>query len=135
MPGGGIMQLVDYSLSNSSLGYSSLNSNIESYSSSSLSFSSFIPSSSSLSYSSFSSSLNSDKKVIEEKFNEEMYKFKSICNIEIDNCSICINEMILNENIYETECKHRYHKNCLEQYIKHNSKNKITCPLCRHSLK
>jgi hypothetical protein len=48
------------------------------------------------------------------------------------NCSICLDDM--DNNIYTLQiCKHKYHKNCIEDYMIKND-TKMRCPLCRQSI-
>jgi len=52
----------------------------------------------------------------------------TINNEEI--CSICISEE--EKSDYKTICKHNFHKNCLEKWLKVSSKrNNYSCPNCR----
>lgn len=54
-----------------------------------------------------------------------------IDNISISSenlCSICWANM---ENIYNTECKHSFHKICIDKWLENN----ITCPICRTVIK
>lgn len=49
--------------------------------------------------------------------------------VDIVDCPIC-KENILDADRFVTNCKHLYHKNCIEMSLR-NSKN---CPLCRADL-
>jgi hypothetical protein len=44
-----------------------------------------------------------------------------------DTCSICLEEFKLQEKLYKLKCKHHYHINCLDNWLK----MKNTCPLDR----
>jgi len=46
----------------------------------------------------------------------------------MDNCSICLEKIHSNPNI--TICNHKFHRNCLNQWLNHNN----TCPMCRTTL-
>jgi E3 ubiquitin-protein ligase RHA2 len=48
-----------------------------------------------------------------------------------EKCTICMNEMILDEEYLDIECKHIFHKECLETYLKNY--NHI-CPVCRKEI-
>jgi len=65
--------------------------------------------------------------------NQILFKLKIINNIEVDNCAICLEQMEINKYIYQTICKHKFHKNCLEHFIIHKKYN-ISCPLCRSNI-
>jgi hypothetical protein len=49
------------------------------------------------------------------------------CEGKIDDCSICLNEISIDEHIIILPCCHRYHKQCIIQWF--NQRN--TCPICR----
>ena len=48
----------------------------------------------------------------------------------IKECSICLNELKIDDNITILSCKHYYHKECISQWFKKSK----TCPLCRIDL-
>jgi hypothetical protein len=48
-----------------------------------------------------------------------------------ENCSICLSEMIENDEYMDLECKHIFHKECLRTYLKNY--NHI-CPICRKDI-
>lgn len=46
------------------------------------------------------------------------------------SCGICIDEFCANQSTFTTKCNHRYHNQCLTQWLL----TKNTCPLCRCEL-
>ncbi len=48
-----------------------------------------------------------------------------------ENCTICMEEMNEDEEYFDIKCKHIFHKNCLETYLKNY--NHI-CPVCRNEI-
>lgn len=48
-----------------------------------------------------------------------------------ERCTICLEDMKEDEEYFNIECKHIFHKNCLETYLKNY--NHI-CPLCREDI-
>lgn len=50
-------------------------------------------------------------------------------NIIVDNCPIC-KEGINKNDLFVTECNHKFHKSCFSEWKKNND----TCPLCRDEL-
>lgn len=48
-----------------------------------------------------------------------------------DNCTICQNPYCENEAYRELECKHIFHKKCVDKWFK---KGHNKCPLCRHDI-
>lgn len=46
----------------------------------------------------------------------------------MNNCTICMKENIINDNIYTTDCKHIFCKECLDNWFQRGNQ---TCPLCR----
>ena len=46
----------------------------------------------------------------------------------MEHCSICLEIIHNNPNI--TICNHKFHRNCLNQWLNHNN----TCPMCRTTL-
>lgn len=55
-----------------------------------------------------------------------------------DDCSICLEKIMMKKNAFITGCGHAFHRNCLFKYfeIKQNQKpfSTLRCPLCRCSL-
>tara|TARA_B100001094_G_scaffold161014_1_gene155749 strand:- start:530 stop:1039 length:510 start_codon:yes stop_codon:yes gene_type:complete len=49
----------------------------------------------------------------------------------MDQCPICLNENIKEEEKCLTECSHIYCKNCLDSYF---NRGNNTCPLCRRDI-
>ena len=47
-----------------------------------------------------------------------------------DTCGICLREMSINDELYRALCGHRFHPQCLEQWLKENNR----CPLCTNAL-
>lgn len=45
-------------------------------------------------------------------------------------CSICFEEIKLDEKIFELSCKHDFHESCLKNWIKY----KQDCPVCRKKI-
>ena len=46
----------------------------------------------------------------------------------IENCSICLDNLISNDPIHELpECKHKFHSSCLISWLRVNKE----CPMCR----
>lgn len=52
--------------------------------------------------------------------------------MEVENCSICQENMIENTNLLTTECNHKFHTTCYLKYIQHS--NNFNCPLCRNAI-
>lgn len=48
-----------------------------------------------------------------------------------ERCTICLSEMIEDEEYLDIKCKHIFHKDCLETYLKNY--NHI-CPVCREEI-
>ena len=57
---------------------------------------------------------------------------KYITNDNIDTCSICLEELKQNEIIRTTQCKHIYHKECLDKWTLYKKDTK--CPNCNQEL-
>ena len=58
------------------------------------------------------------------------YKFM-INELDID-CSICLNEIDIEDTVLKLECEHIYHNTCLKDwYLKSENKN---CPICREDI-
>ena len=54
-------------------------------------------------------------------------------NNEIHNnreCTICLEEYKENDDLYQLQCGHYYHKECIDDWLLKNQ----TCPLCRLNL-
>jgi hypothetical protein len=64
--------------------------------------------------------------VIKEEKQSNTVKLYNFKKPYTELCSICIDK--LKTNVIETDCKHIFHKTCLESWIKEGSN---TCPFCR----
>ena len=61
-------------------------------------------------------------------------KLHKITQKEIDEkieCSVCKDEYEMDEEVKIMPCKHMFHKDCLDPWLKLRN----TCPVCRYSLK
>ncbi len=47
------------------------------------------------------------------------------------NCFICYNDICKGERVYELDCQHFYHDQCLLEAVSHQH---TLCPVCRKSL-
>ncbi|XP_042505816.1 E3 ubiquitin-protein ligase RHA2B-like [Macadamia integrifolia] len=47
---------------------------------------------------------------------------------ESKECSVCLTRLEDGDEIRELQCKHDFHKDCLDQWLK---REQVTCPLCR----
>ena len=45
-------------------------------------------------------------------------------------CAICLNEMVVGEEARILQCKHLFHKQCVDEWLRVNA----TCPTCRMSV-
>ena len=55
-------------------------------------------------------------------------KYASYISNSEDECSICL-DSVLNQEIIQFECLHKYHKECINDWI-NQRKNNIICPEC-----
>jgi hypothetical protein len=59
----------------------------------------------------------------------------NLINIVPDHCGICLCNICENNEITNTSCNHKFHKECFNEYMKfHIAKPIIRCPICRNSL-
>lgn len=65
--------------------------------------------------------------VVREVYNNRK-KYKSIKVLGTEECSICYEDLII--EVVELECKHIYHKVCIDKWLQDHT----TCPLCRNDL-
>ena len=56
--------------------------------------------------------------------------------LENEKCSICMEKFKTSDIVHKTLCGHCFHKNCLSEYLKLESKQSLIykCPLCRKYL-
>lgn len=74
--------------------------------------------------------INDDKNV---KFNENFLSIEEIRvkkNMCEKMCSICIDNLKVNQKVKLLPCNHIFHKNCLFKWAKKSS----TCPECRQNM-
>ena len=51
--------------------------------------------------------------------------------LQFEECTICLDEMKMLSNVVETQCSHRFHRECLDIWLSTNS----SCPNCRRKLR
>lgn len=51
-------------------------------------------------------------------------------NQDITDCSVCKDEFEIDQTLVQMPCKHSYHPECIEPWLKTNG----TCPICRYSI-
>ncbi|KAK3812979.1 MAG: hypothetical protein J3Q66DRAFT_40943 [Benniella sp.] len=59
-------------------------------------------------------------------------KRKDMTNDEVieENCTICLQEYILSDQLRPLPCKHSFHVECIDTWLKGN----VQCPICRHEV-
>lgn len=50
---------------------------------------------------------------------------------ELNECSICLD--VLQNKVLTTRCNHKYHFNCIKQWVQKHKYNTSLCPLCNQS--
>eukprot|EP00435_Cladocopium_sp_Y103_P036368 s894_g9.t1 len=50
------------------------------------------------------------------------------------HCPICIQELVVGEDLCRTPCGHDFHRDCLEDWVLSRRYTSAGCPLCRESL-
>ena len=58
------------------------------------------------------------------------YSTIKIKNKRKEICCVCMDNFSCNQEVYRLDCKHIFHKNCLDEWIKY----KPECPTCRNTL-
>ena len=53
--------------------------------------------------------------------------------LQYNMCSICLDEENKEKVVVITECHHSFHKECLDLWLKTNTKS--SCPFCREEIK
>ena len=64
---------------------------------------------------------------IEDYIDEMVNLYSPVCANNV-NCSICLEEYC---NIVTNNCKHYFHKECLQSWLK----KQLSCPLCRFNFR
>ena len=61
---------------------------------------------------------------------------KPLSNVNVDDCAICLASMKDNKNVIVTICAHRFHNNCLTNWVTaaNTSATTPTCPVCREEI-
>tara|TARA_A100001015_G_scaffold224568_1_gene253240 strand:- start:3972 stop:4382 length:411 start_codon:yes stop_codon:yes gene_type:complete len=57
-------------------------------------------------------------------------KIRSNDNLLLDSCSICLEKYKVNDKVMNLKCRHSFHKDCLNKWLKNNN----TCPQCRENI-
>ena len=75
-----------------------------------------------------------------KKYNIDLNKIQlnpyKLCKNNDVYCSICISDVSNKEYIRELNCKHTFHKKCIDKWIKKciNDEIEIKCPICRENI-
>lgn len=74
-----------------------------------------------------------EKDINTNNINDLNMKKYILCKDNDIYCSVCCDKVKSTEYIRELNCKHTFHKKCIDKWIKHCIKNEedINCPLCR----
>jgi hypothetical protein len=81
-------------------------------------------------FTSFEEYINENIQTNPEILNNKLKKLKKYKCKEDANCTICLEKISKNTEIYKLECKHNFHSNCLEDWLK----EKLSCPICRKNI-
>lgn len=60
----------------------------------------------------------------------KIYRVNSNDNLLLDECSICLEKYKVNDKIMNLKCRHSFHKDCINIWLKDNN----TCPQCRENI-
>jgi hypothetical protein len=71
-----------------------------------------------------------------DKFNFKNYFIRVHYNDELNNCPICLDEFIVEENnniCKLIQCSHYYHHKCIEKWYnsQYDNLKQLSCPICR----
>jgi hypothetical protein len=74
--------------------------------------------------------LNEDAPTNPELVFKTIQKLTLCTNKNPIDCSICLDKVESNVEIYKLKCKHVFHKSCIETWLK----EKLSCPVCRKDI-
>ena len=57
---------------------------------------------------------------------EEIYDVEKCLGNGQDNCTVCLEDMKINDDLYRAWCGHKFHTHCLERWLEEDNR----CPLC-----
>ena len=66
--------------------------------------------------------------VTDDIYNEYQLQDNCITECSALNCTICLNQIIINDKMIKLSCKHIYHEDCIITYL---SNYNHKCPICR----
>ena len=79
---------------------------------------------------SFEEYLNENVQTNPDILNKKLDKLKKYKCKEKVNCTICLEDIPKDTEIYKLKCKHNFHSECLENWLK----EKLSCPICRKKI-
>ena len=74
------------------------------------------------------SNTNNERLIPEKKIKKEVILYTE--DFSDQECSICLEEFKINEELIKIDCNHYFHSQCINDWIKFNG----SCPLCRLNL-
>jgi len=80
---------------------------------------------------SFEEYMDNDNNTIDPtEYQNVINQLKTSLTAKKSNCPICMESLNKKTKIYNLDCKHEFHMECLGEWLKHN----ISCPVCREKL-
>lgn len=78
-----------------------------------------------------------DVKVVltQDEFNKLKHMSLNLENLENFKelqCNVCMENYNINDNITQLDCKHFFHKNCIQNWL---CNEHVTCPICRKDIR
>ena len=60
----------------------------------------------------------------------EKNSFSYVSEIKDGNCIICLDDMEKGEEIRALRCMHKFHKNCIDDWLERQNFETLLCPIC-----
>lgn len=64
----------------------------------------------------------------------ENNSFSYVSEVKHNNCIICLDDMEKGDEIRTLRCMHKFHKSCIDDWLKRQNLDTLICPICDYTI-